>query len=109
MPGNPFYQSPEWRALKKACLDRDKHRCVVAGCCNRATFADHIVARPRGAKAMTRADTLDNLRSLCRDHDNQIKEDASGNRRNGGVAFVRGCDASGFPSDPNHPWARQRK
>jgi hypothetical protein len=42
-----------------------------------------------------------NLRSLCREHDNQTKEDAS---RRHGKHYVVGCDATGQPLDPGHWW-----
>jgi hypothetical protein len=56
---------------------------------------DHIVSRPFSF-SMTTADRLDNLRSLCRDHDNQVKE-LAGARRRGGAPVNRGCDAEGWP------------
>lgn len=94
-----FYQSPEWRALRKACLDRDHWRCVVPGCYARATHADHIQRRPISA-TLTPADRLDNLRSLCARHDAQVKELPDGTRRNGGEFTIRGADADGWPLDP---------
>jgi 5-methylcytosine-specific restriction endonuclease McrA len=73
----------------------------VRGCDAPGKVVDHIIGRRRGG-----SDTLDNLRHLCRDHDNQLKEDASGQRRSGGTPIVRGCNATGQPLDPNHPWNR---
>lgn len=101
MPGNPFYQSPFWKKLKAQCLARDGGRCVVPGCPARATFADHIEARPP-ASIPTPADRLDNLRSLCARHDAQVKEARAGQpgRRNGGKFTVRGAGADGWPLDP---------
>ena len=72
----PFYASPEWKALRMACLTRDRFRCTAPGCDRPAIVADHIVSRKAGG-----ADALDNLRSLCRTHDNRWKEDAAGLRR----------------------------
>jgi hypothetical protein len=43
---------------------------------------------------------LTNLRSLCAAHDAQMKELASGERRNAGNPRVIGCDAAGWPLDP---------
>jgi hypothetical protein len=60
---------------------------------------DHIVSRSRGG-----ADVLSNLRSLCRAHDNQVKKDATGAYRPGGVA--KGCDVMGIPLDARHWWNR---
>lgn len=71
---DPFYQSPEWKALRVACFKRDGYRCVECG--ERAIIADHIKRRRDGGP-----DTLDNLRSLCRACDNRLKETWSGKRR----------------------------
>jgi len=100
MPGNPFYQSPFWRSLRTDALKRDRYRCTVPGCMERGTHVDHIRTRPRGATIPTEADTLSNLRTLCASHDAQLKEQANGERRNGGRARVVGCDAEGWPLDP---------
>ncbi len=94
-----FYASPAWRALRKACLERDGYRCTVPGCSSRATHADHIDRRPRSATP-TPADHLDNLRSLCAVHDAQVKERSDGTRRRDGRFAVRGADKDGWPMDP---------
>jgi 5-methylcytosine-specific restriction enzyme A len=64
---DPFYATPEWEALRKACLERDGYRCVICGA--PAVVADHIISRKRGG-----LDRLDNLRSLCRTDDNRLRE-----------------------------------
>lgn len=105
MPGDLFYQSPEWRALRAACLKRDGYRCTVEGCATptyRLT-ADHIKPRREGGQ-----DWLPNLRTLCGHHDAQVKEQRNGTRRNGGKPRVVGCDASGAPLDPQHLWNRPK-
>lgn len=73
---DPFYGTPEWRALRLACLQRDRFRCAIPGCEVRASVADHLVSRRDGG-----IDRLDNLRSLCRTHDNQLKELPVGRRK----------------------------
>ena len=45
MAVDPFYLTPEWKALRRACLERDHHRCVSCG--ERAFVADHIIGRRR--------------------------------------------------------------
>jgi len=87
---DPFYLSGKWRALRKACFERDGFRCTAPGCANKATRCDHIVSRRKGG-----ADALANLRSLCTACDNRIKEDAVGQRRNGGSFGAVGAD--GWP------------
>jgi 5-methylcytosine-specific restriction enzyme A len=99
---HPFYRTLEWRRLREAALLRDYYRCSVPGCIKVATRVDHIVSRKNGG-----ADRLDNLRSLCAAHDNQIKEDANGNRRRDGKLSVHGCDENGRPIDPSHWWNKK--
>lgn len=95
MPGNPFYRSAAWRALSAIVKRRSGGRCEVRGCARPGEVVDHIVSRRAGG-----ADHPSNLRHLCRDHDNQIKEGADGVRRSSGRLTVRGCDADGWPLDP---------
>ena len=78
-----FYASAEWRALRAQTLRRDGGRCVLCG--EPAVVADHVISRRRwfAERRPGSPDTLDNLRSLCRTHDNRFKEDATGARRGG--------------------------
>ena len=99
MPNDPHYASPAWRAARAERLALDRHTCTVPGCGRPAVVVDHIIARRDGG-----TDAITNLRSLCREHDNQAKEDHTGRRRSGGRFTVRGCDSDGLPLDPNHPW-----
>jgi 5-methylcytosine-specific restriction endonuclease McrA len=73
---DPFYSTLEWRTLRHACLVRDGFRCTAPDCDHTAIVADHIVSRRDGGR-----DELGNLRSLCRLHDNRVKEDHTGARR----------------------------
>ena len=106
MARNTYYQSSHWKALKKACHERDGWKCVVPGCTSprgKGLTCDHIETRPN-VDYPTRADVLSNLRTLCRSHDAQRKEDASGKRRGPNDFVVRGCDESGWPLDPKRGW-----
>ena len=78
---DPFYATPEWKALRKACFERDGGRCVVCGA--QAVVPDHIVSRRTwfAERRPGSPDTLANLRSLCRTHDNAVKEGPTGERR----------------------------
>lgn len=105
---NPFYFTPFWRALRKACLERDHYRCVVPGCGMYGPVADHIETRPP-VQHPTPQDRLDNLRTLCLGHDAQVKEQRAGSsssRKQGGTFKVKGCDSSGRSLDPKHGWNR---
>lgn len=109
MPGNPFYTSKFWKALRQEALIRDHRRCTVEGCPNTERtgrlYVDHVRTRP-DVIYPTPYDVLSNLRTLCGVHDSAVKEQRGGRRRKDGKLTVRGCDASGNPIDPNHHWNR---
>ena len=71
MPSDPSYQTPQWKALRASCIQRDHGRCVACG--ERGLIADHIIPRKRGGP-----DNLANLRTLCRRCDNQRHADKAG-------------------------------
>ena len=100
---DPFYLTEGWRRLRATRLKMDGYMCVVPGCGARATVVDHIVSRSAGG-----ADVLSNLRSLCVEHDQMIKERPGGQRANKGKLRVRGYRSDGSPRDPSHPWYKAR-
>jgi 5-methylcytosine-specific restriction endonuclease McrA len=73
---DPFYFTAEWKQTRKRILARDDNTCVIPGCGRRAIVCDHIVSRRDGG-----SDDDANLRSLCRLHDNRLKENHLGERR----------------------------
>src|SRR5689334_1117391 len=99
VPNIPFYKTKVWRELREQRLCLDAYRCIVPGCEARAVVVDHVNSSERGC-----AVPLDRLRSLCRDHDNQVKEDGRGRRKNEGRLHLRGCDEHGMPLDRGHWW-----
>jgi 5-methylcytosine-specific restriction endonuclease McrA len=99
MPGDPFYRTAQWIRLRRSALHRDNHTCVIPGCGLKAIVVDHITSRRNGG-----TDRLANLRSLCRYHDNQLKE-FNGKRRNDKPS-IKGSNEDGSPIDPKHPWHR---
>jgi hypothetical protein len=107
MARNSYYRTPHWSALKHACHERDGWRCTVSGCQTPAyrLTCDHIKRRPN-VDYPTAYDVLSNVRTLCGNHDAQVKELASGRRRQDGKLIVKGAKADGTPLDPNHPWSR---
>ena len=67
------------------CLSRDRVTAAVA--------VDHVVPKAQGG-----TDDLENLQSICQEcHD--IKTQAEK-----GARLKLGCDATGTPADPDHPW-----
>jgi hypothetical protein len=105
-PPSGFYYSPAWRQLRKVALRRDGYRCTVCGI---------SISKPGQARVdhikpvQTHPDlalSLDNLRSLCANHDNQGHREKP---RGSGAArdekfVIGGCDARGLPLDPGHHW-----
>jgi len=102
MPNDPYYRTRDWQALCEIVRRRSGGICEVPACDRPGKVVDHVTSRRNGG-----ADTAENLRHLCRSHDNEIKENASGKRRSGGVLSLPGCDADGQPLDPGHWWNKQ--
>lgn len=97
-----YYQSSHWKQLRVVRLQLDGYHCTVPGCPCDGSIVDHIEARP-DATYPTPLDVIENLRTLCRTHDAQVKERRRNDalsRRNGGVFRIIGCDADGWPLDP---------
>jgi len=106
MPGESFYFSPEWRALRAAVLRRDGYRCVVCGADvsgrGRARV-DHIRRVKDGGALLDPS----NCRTLCPTHDAQgHREKGTGTRRRDERFAITGCTPSGKPLNPAHPWNR---
>ena len=101
MARNPYYDSSHWDTLRRAALNRDHGLCVVPGCGQRAQVVDHIRTRLPTPQPCSE-DVLENLRSLCFQHDAQVKERSRGDgrRKQGGQFKIRGCDVDGRPLDP---------
>jgi 5-methylcytosine-specific restriction endonuclease McrA len=97
MPGDLFYSSKQWLALRDAVRWRARGVCEVPGCGHPLSTVDHIIARKDGGP-----DTLANLRALCRAHDNQVMQGVDGKRKSGGKLRLFGVDANG---DPLGGWA----
>lgn len=87
-----YYSTKHWRALRLLALRRDRWHCQIPGCPRPAKIVDHIETRPRQASPSP-ADRLDNLRSLCAQHDAQMKEHG----RHRAAPRLIGCDIDGWP------------
>jgi hypothetical protein len=100
---NPYYHSAHWRSLRQQCLERDGYRCTADGCYKPGRIADHIETRP-AVPYPCEYDVLSNLRTLCKTHDAQVKEEnrRGGQRKQAGRFKVRGCDIEGWPHDRAH-------
>jgi 5-methylcytosine-specific restriction endonuclease McrA len=98
-----LYDSPAWKAIRRAALIRDHWRCVA---CNRSLSAkgqsrvDHI--KPLSTHPHL-ALSLANLRSLCPRCDNQSHRE-KGLNCDLRITRFSGCDRYGMPIDRTHHW-----
>ena len=92
MPDDPFYTSRIWRSICTEVKIRSRGMCEVPKCTSPGKVVDHIISRRMGGR-----DHPDNMRYLCRRHDNQVKEKSDGTRKSNGVFKVIGCDVDGWP------------
>lgn len=58
MGRDPDLQNPQWRAIRKIVLARDRYTCYQCGA--RATQVDHLVSRAMGG-----THALSNLAAIC--------------------------------------------
>lgn len=86
------------RQRRLARTDRLCERCLKADRSTLATVVNHIVPLDHGG-----TDDDSNTENLCRDSDQEVTADQFGHDRSRGLG---GCDTTGLPSDPNHPWNR---
>ncbi len=87
----------DWRKLR-AKLMPPGTRCRL--CDAPAKHLDHIVPRSAGG-----TDNPSNLQPLCASHHSMktaSQDGGFGNRK--GKRPVKGCDVTGRPLDPDHPW-----
>ena len=93
------YNTARWQKLRRWQLQSYPlcRYCLEIGKTAAATIPDHIVPV---AQAPERAFDPDNLQPLCESCHNRVKQSEE---RTG---YRVGCDTSGRPVDPNHPWNR---
>jgi len=87
----------QWRRLRKKHLDANPwcKRCGARG-----NVCDHIIPH-RGELSLAYDET--NLQTLCKQCHDSWKQRLE---KTGGM---QGCDLTGFPTDPKHPWNKQRR
>ncbi|MGY0504281.1 HNH endonuclease signature motif containing protein [Luteimonas sp. e5] len=82
--------SKAWRTIRKAVLTMEP---LCRHCGEAATDVDHI-------DGDTFNNHLTNLMPLCKScHSRKTAQEQAGK-----VAVIPGCDVTGWPLDPNHPW-----
>jgi 5-methylcytosine-specific restriction endonuclease McrA len=97
---NGFYDTPEWKSLRLAALQRASWRCTICGVCvagARNARVDHV--KPLSTHPHL-ALTASNLRVLCPACDNQAHREKwrGKNATEREEKFVlRGCGLDGWP------------
>ncbi|WP_174286645.1 HNH endonuclease [uncultured Sphingomonas sp.] len=85
-------QAQRARRLRAEPLCR---RCSERGMVSASTVPDHIKPLALGG-----SDDDSNIRCLCKSCHDEVTAEQFGQRQ----ARPIGCDASGLPTDPRHPW-----
>jgi|SRR6185369_40827 len=104
MPGDPFYSTPAWRALRLATLKSQGWRCEWCGVSIAkpgAARVDHIQTRREAPPLELEPSNVRGLCHLC---------DARRHAEKGRALVARiGANADGWPKDPAHHWNRKAK
>ena len=100
------YNKPQWVRLRKVKLQQQPlcEVCMKRGRLVPANTVDHIVSINAGGHPFP---TLDELMSCCASCHNS-KTNAVDRKEGRGIAY-KGCDASGLPIDPSHPFYGNNK
>ena len=95
-----WYNTKRWREIRAAVLAAEPlcRMCVADGDVTVATICDHIEPH-RGDEAKFWAGPF---QPLCKPHHDITKQREEAN------GYQAGCDGSGMPIDPAHPWAADR-
>ena len=106
MSGWP-YNTARWKRLRAAhlALEPACRGCRNSGRLTRANTVDHIVAISEGGPAYPGHDGLASYCPACHSAKTARGAEAGAVRS---TKPRRGCDASGRPLDPNHPWNGRR-
>ncbi|WP_110647554.1 HNH endonuclease [Salinicola peritrichatus] len=93
--------SAAWRKLRAQVLAEEPlcRQCVALGIVTPATDVDHI---DNAEGDYTDDNSRENLQPLCHEcHSRKTMAETQGRG-----ATVIGCDTSGMPLDPDHPWRK---
>lgn len=94
-----LYSTKAWKQLRKAQLQAMPFCvfCLRLGIRSPATVADHITPHKGNKDLFFDPCNLQSLCKTCHDSAKQHLEQSG---------VLKGCDAAGFPLDPNHHWNR---
>ena len=99
-PWRSWYWKARWRKIAKSQLGAEPlcRKCKEMDRVTPATVCDHITPH-KGDETLFWSGPFQSLCKPCHDSAKQ-SEEARG--------YVKGCDATGRPRDPAHPWNRGR-
>jgi 5-methylcytosine-specific restriction enzyme A len=99
-----WYGTQRWRRRAKHQLEVEPlcHACRARGLVEAATIADHV-EHHGGDEGRFWTGELQSLCAGCHSSKSLVDRAA---RRTGRPPRVKGCDAHGHPTDPNHFWNR---
>ena len=100
------YNTPQWLRLRKVKLQQQPlcEVCMRRGRLVPANTVDHIVSIKAGGHPFPTLDELMSMCTSCHNSKSRNTDQPSGK----GVAF-KGCDTSGLPIDPHHPFYAKQK
>lgn len=96
----------KWRRLRERVLKRDGYLCQCSGCKAAGRYleaneVDHVVSKAEWLRrhgTLVGVDDMANLQAInvdCHKLKTTLEK---------GFTPILGCDTSGIPRDPNHPW-----
>lgn len=95
-----LYSTKAWQALRADQLAKEPlcRMCAQVGVVKAARIVDHVRPHRGNERLFYDASNLQSLCKYCHDSHKQRQEKSG---------YLRGCDESGHPTDPNHHWNRE--
>lgn len=105
------YNTAQWKRLRLAHLSIEPlcRGCFAKGLVVAANTVDHVKAMSDGGPAFPAHDGLASYCASCHSQKTARGPEAGGARTSGKLKPRKGCDVNGYPLDPSHPWARERR
>jgi 5-methylcytosine-specific restriction protein A len=96
------YNSATWARLRRLKLEHNVlcEECFKIGRLELAVAVDHVIAISAGGEPFPPPDELRSLCISCHNRKTRVVD------QQGKELTTKGCDVSGMPLDPVHPWRR---